>query len=73
MVAALTCPIRKQEWALNNDCFGYRSSRHIGALNPRDGEWYSRCDSALLGDLFLHCRQGSDLPDSIHARIRASW
>ena len=73
MVAALSRPVRKEEWLLNNDCFDYRSARHIGALATRDGEWYSRCETALFGDFRPHCPQGAEFPNPIHAHMRVSW
>ena len=73
MISALTCPIRKQAWVLDNECFDYRPCRTSGGLATRGGEWFSRCESSLFGELYLRCPQDAELPAIIHVDIRASW
>ena len=73
IVVALSCPRTKQAWALSNDCFDYRSAANSGALETRDGQWYSRCETSFTGDLSLRCPLDADLPPLLHVNMRVSW
>ena len=73
IVAALSCPRAKQAWVLSNDCFDYRSASNSEALNTRDGQWFSRCETSFTGDLALRSPQDVELPDMLRVNMRASW
>ena len=73
MVAAMSCPRREIAWVLNNHSFDYRPANNSGALDTREGKWYSRCETSLAGDLHLRCPRDAEIPGTIRAHERASW
>ena len=71
-VVALTCPVAKETRALNIDCFDYSAARTSGALDPRGGPWYSRCEIGMCGDLSLYRPLDADIPTEIRSIARVS-
>ena len=71
---AVSCPIRRTAWRLKSENFDYRAAAIYGALGNPNGDWFSRCDERIRGELdLLRPTPPSDLPNDITARIRVSW
>ena len=67
-------PRRRGAWRLVTEPFDYRAAQHSGALEPRDGPWYSRSEVTLHGDMALTCPESDpDLPTTITVIMRISW
>ena len=70
----LYCPLRRTAWRMRTEVFDYRAAQTSGALQPRDGEWYSRCGESFWGDLERLCpRDDTSLPGNLDILTRVSW
>ena len=66
-------PARRGAWRLQVPVFDYRAAQNSGALEPRDGPWYSRSELNLVGPLgILWPVSAAGLPGPIGANIRLS-
>ena len=69
----LFCPLRRKAWALSTPAFDYRVAQNSGALEPRDGRWYSRALEQLEGELDRVWPKLDTVPDEIDCVARVSW
>ena len=69
----LFCPIRRKAWALSTPVFDYRVAQNSGALEPRDGRWYSRSLEILDGECERVWPMLGAYPEAIDCTARVSW
>ena len=72
--ATAICPSRRRAWRLEIGALYYRAAQTPGALAPRGGGWYSRCEERFCGILrrFLH-REDRNPPGRANVSARVSW